>query len=79
MLPGHSIQNRVAEKGYNTHFMESPLLLQELNEAGDLPMQLHNHPVCQINKLREQRKNFSRGSNHSLNARMELREETGIL
>lgn len=28
--------------------MEGPLLLQELNEAGDLPMQLHNHPVCKV-------------------------------
>lgn len=32
------------EKRYNSYFMECPLLLQELNEARDFSMQLHNHP-----------------------------------
>lgn len=35
----------LAGKGYNPHFMERPLLFQELNEAGDLPVELHNHPT----------------------------------
>lgn len=30
-------------KRYDSHFMERPLLLQEFNEAGDLPMELHYH------------------------------------
>lgn len=32
-------------KGYDPHFVERPLLFQELNEAGDLPVELHNHPA----------------------------------
>lgn len=31
------------QKGYNADFMESPLLFQELNEAGYLAMELHDH------------------------------------
>lgn len=32
-------------KRYNSHFVECPLLLQELDEAGDLSMELHDHPA----------------------------------
>lgn len=40
-------------KRYNSHFMELPLLLQKFNEAGDLPMELHDHPIGNNNGKRK--------------------------
>lgn len=38
-------ENTLLRKRYNPHFVERPLLFQELDEAGDLPVELHNHPA----------------------------------
>lgn len=48
-------------KGYNAHFVESPLLLQELNEAGYLAMELHNHSgkPCKEKKMGKSQQNGS--------------------
>lgn len=62
----------LAGKGYNPHFMQRPLLFQELNEAGDLPVELHNHPT---EKPQAGQGAVTRGGNLLRNARLWWQDE----